>query len=68
MIFQVGRHGWPIGQYLIPPSTIIDWSSSDQWSQLAKANGGIPLDAGPQDDEAKAALAAEQKRVGYRYP
>jgi hypothetical protein len=51
MRYQLGMHGWPVGQYLIPDSTIIDAASSDDWSRLAR--GRIPpLNARPLDDEA----------------
>ena len=55
MWFQLARHGWPIGQYLIPEGTIIKtfpipvmpqfppwppWPSA--WSQLVMASGMRP--------------------------
>jgi hypothetical protein len=46
---------WPIGQYLIPATTIIDTSAGDDWSRLAR--GRVPpLNATPLDDEAHKAM------------
>jgi hypothetical protein len=40
MKFQIQREPWIIGQHLIPPTTIINSSASDDFSRLAK--GRVP--------------------------
>src|SRR5436309_5414517 len=35
MRFVIQREPWVIGQHLIPPTTIIDYSASDDFSRLA---------------------------------
>jgi len=67
MIFQVGRYGWSVGAVFVPAGTIITIGAGDVYSQAAVGKT-IPMDCTPMDDEAKAALAAQQKRVGYKYP
>jgi len=67
MRYRVNAPGWAVGQYLIPASTEIDESKNDLWSDIARGHT-VPFNITPLDDEAKAALAKEQKRVGYRYP
>ncbi len=64
MRFQIGTGGWPIGQWLIPGDTILDFSKPDYWTRLAQGwmkpdswtNPGAgwvpPLNAHPMDDEA----------------
>jgi hypothetical protein len=64
MKYQVNAPGWAVGQYLIPPTTVIDFASNDLYSTIAR-NHAVPLNISPLDDEAARALAAQQRRVGY---
>ena len=57
MRFQLRMHGWPFDQYCVPAGTIIDTSSSDQWSLMIVARNlhlhppvnSVPLDQAAYD-------------------
>jgi hypothetical protein len=51
MRFQLQRHGWPVGQYLIPEGTIIDAKSDGAWTNMARGRAPPP-NAIALDDEA----------------
>jgi hypothetical protein len=67
MKFQLMRHGWPVGQWFIPEGTIIDASSNDEWSRLARGRTP-PSNAIALDQEAADAMLRrypkEQMHVG----
>jgi len=48
MRYQILSGGWPVGQHLIPAGTVIDTTSNDQWSTLAKGRPP-PLNIMPLD-------------------
>jgi hypothetical protein len=51
MRYQIRTGGWPIGSWLIPVNTILDFSKPDDRTRLAEGKTP-PLNARPMDDEA----------------
>ena len=45
MLFKLVRHGWFIGDKLIPEGQVIDTSASDDWARLASGHMPPPLNA-----------------------
>jgi hypothetical protein len=56
MKFQITGAGWPVGQYLIPASTIIDSNADDDWSRHARDQKVPPINSTPLDLEAYDAM------------
>jgi hypothetical protein len=55
MKWQLGPQGWPVGQFCIPPSTIVS-GNPPTWNGIVLPTP--PMDAVALDDEAAAAMRA----------
>jgi hypothetical protein len=51
MRYRICGAGWPVGQYLIPTGTVLDFSKPDMWTKIAEGLA-IPINATPLDEEA----------------
>jgi hypothetical protein len=71
MKYRIGAHGWPVGEFLIPPRTVIDTTGDpyrfDRWSrEIWNRKLFPPPDAEPLEQSAHEAMCAT--KAGYFVP